>query len=253
MKFWKYSSAGNDFVVLDEEFKSNPQEISDLCDRRFGIGADGVLVFKNSSTHDFEMVYYNSDGGEVEMCGNGARALCHYARYVKNIDKTTLKFKTLSSTYEAKFLKPNLIKMAMSEIKTPNMNLDKLCTHQSAYIEVGVPHVILLDADYDEELAKKIRWDKRFLSGVNVNFLKKVNEETYKIHTFERGVEAQTLACGTGITAAGVYLSELAVSDSFSVTIKAAGGDFIVEKKGGTFYLTGTTHAIFSGELSNKE
>lgn len=251
MKFWKYTSAGNDFVIFEEEFLVNKKLVPKISDRRFGIGADGVLVFKKSENLDFEMVYFNADGGEVEMCGNGARALCHFAKFIKGIDKKNLKFKTLNGIYAAEFCEDNIIKMAMSEVRSPKLSLENLCPKNSGYYEVGVPHVVLFGLDYDELLAKKIRHDKRFKNGTNVNFVKIISENKFEIRTFERGVEAETLACGTGITASGIFLMDKKIATNNSVEIIAKGGNFSVDFENGTFFLTGTTQLVFSGELIN--
>ena len=155
MKFWKYSSAGNDFVIFHENETPSKSKFKKICDRRFGIGADGVLIFHASKHYDFEMTYFNADGGEVEMCGNGARALCHFAKKIVGITKSSMIFKTATGIYEARFVDENTIKMKMTEIKRQNMNLDNLYPAHSHYIEVGVPHVVLIDFEYDKEVAAK--------------------------------------------------------------------------------------------------
>ena len=125
MKFWKYSSAGNDFILFDRELELSSEEIEKICHRRFGIGADGVLMFGASSnpSEDFDMIYYNADGGEVEMCGNGARALCHFAKNVKGIKKDLLSFRTKTGIYRASFLTDSQIKMEMTEVSTPSLDV----------------------------------------------------------------------------------------------------------------------------------
>ena len=250
MKFWKYTSAGNDFVVFDNVLNLQNDEIARICDRRFGIGADGVLIFKDSDRLDFEMIYYNADGGEVEMCGNGARALCHFARNVKNIKKASLKFQTQNGQYNADFLDDGTIRMNMSEISIGGVPTDNLFDGKISYIEVGVPHIVLFEASFSEEIAKNIRHDSRFASGVNVNFVKSLGRDKYEVRTFERGVEAETLACGTGITAAGV--SMLGLETDASVYILSKGGEFIVEKKGEDYFLTGPTKLVFEGEIERE-
>jgi len=253
LKFWKYTSAGNDFIVFDEHHNLDAKELTLICDRRFGVGADGVLIFKDSVEFDFEMIYFNSDGGQVEMCGNGARALCHFAKSHKSINKSKLSFRTLNGIYHAEFLGENLIKMKMTEINFPAMNLEDLVFGQIAYIEVGVPHIVILGQEYDESLARKIRYDSRFPNGVNVNFVNQKEKNNYNICTYERGVEGKTLACGTGITAAGAFLAKLETADNCKFNFFSQGGEFCVEYSCPCYYLTGTTQLVFSGNLENKE
>ena len=253
MKFCKYTSAGNDFVIFDKADCPNSSDISSVCDRRFGIGADGVLIYSPSSEYDFEMIYYNADGGEVEMCGNGARALCHYARNFSKNNKSLLSFKTHTGSYQAEFLTENLIKMSMTEINRSELNLEDLIPDSCKYVEVGVPHVVIFDKDYDEGLAKNIRYDSRFSAGTNVSFVKKLSDEKYTIRTYERGVEGETLACGTGVTAAGIFILEELNRSKGKIFISAKGGDFEVEISNQQYFLIGPTQFVFSGELPNKE
>jgi len=252
LKFWKYTSAGNDFVVFEEEFLAMKNLVPKLCDRRFGIGADGVLVYKESIAHDFEMIYFNADGGIAEMCGNGARALCHFAKSVKKKAKDHLVFGTSSGIYSAEFLTENTIKMLMSEVTRSNLSLEDLCPAGSGFYIVGVPHVVIDGLDFDKSFAQRVRNDIRFKNGSNVNFIKKLAENKFEVRTFERGVEAETLACGTGITAVGAFVIDRGLADSNVVEIIARGGEFIVEFQDGQYFLTGPTELIFSGEIREK-
>tara|TARA_B100000886_G_scaffold334913_1_gene291163 strand:+ start:170 stop:937 length:768 start_codon:yes stop_codon:yes gene_type:complete len=249
MKFWKYTSAGNDFVITEGNQKLSKNQISKICDRRFGIGADGLLIFQKLDDCDFQMTYYNSDGGEVEMCGNGARALCHFAKNFKGIDKNSLTFRTCNGQYAAEFINNEEIKMEMTEIATPELNLDFLANKEVGYCEIGVPHIVILGDSYDEEFAKMVRHDATFPEGVNVNFINQLSENHYEIRTFERGVESETLACGTGITAAGVIISQLRQERNCSIEVTSEGGEFTVERQGDRFFLTGPTEFVFSGEV----
>ena len=133
------------------------------------------------------------------------------------------------------------------------MDLEDLVAGEIAYIEVGVPHIVVLGQKYDESLAKKIRNDSRFLNGVNVNFVNQNGKNNYHICTYERGVEAKTFACGTGITATGAFLAKLEKSDNCKFNIISEGGEFCVEYSNSSYYLTGPTKLVFSGSLASKE
>ena len=155
MKFTKYSATGNDFIILEEKFfdniSSNPELIAKLCKRREGIGADGLLFyFEGDDKHDFKMRYFNADGLEVGMCGNGARALVHYAHHEKKITKNSFHFQVLSESYQAE-IKGDLISLTMSDIKNPVLELPawKEKFLHSYYVEVGVPHTVLFVDDLD--------------------------------------------------------------------------------------------------------
>ena len=240
-------------MIFDDNLDLSSIDIQKICDRRFGVGADGVLVYttSNNEKYDFRMTYFNADGGEVEMCGNGARALCHFSRYIKGINKHELSFEAQNEGYRALFLSDNKIRMEMSEIKFGSIDVDDFDPNAS-YVEVGVPHVVLPKEDFDIDFARRIRRDKRFPKGVNVNFFKKAAGNKYEIRTYERGVEAETYACGTGVTALGAHLffkdSIFGLKD-FKVFIKTRGGDFIVDREKDKFFLTGETEFVFSGEL----
>lgn len=252
MKFWKYSSAGNDFVIFNHGQHPPVAEIPTICDRRFGVGADGVMIFAPSTKAnlDFKMVYFNADGGQVEMCGNGARAMCHFARKFQQISKTELNFETKNGVYSAKFEENDLIKMHMSELGRKELALNDL-SENAKYLEVGVPHVVIFEEIFNLELAKKIRHDSRFSEGTNVNFVQQISKGILNIQTFERGVEDETLSCGTGITAAGILFLEENKSLN-KVELHARGGDFFVTVENNAYFLTGKTDFIFSGDWPQK-
>ena len=264
MKFSKYSSSGNDFVIMQrDKFSKQLSEKSvliKLCHRNFGVGADGVIFVHQleEADFDFEMEYFNSDGGEVEMCGNGARAACFFARDKMNLplrDKLNgYRFKTQNGVYQGAFRSNEMLELEMSEISDLGL-IDVADLDQSAQIEfirVGVPHVVINVGDgeeFDLGQAKKIRYDKRFSEGTNVNFIKVLENNKISVRTYERGVEAETLSCGTGVTSCGVLMMHWNPKLS-EVEVITQGGSFRVLKKDENTFLIGSTNHLFDGILA---
>ncbi|WP_372655556.1 diaminopimelate epimerase [Halobacteriovorax sp.] len=255
ISFDKYCGTGNDFIVLDNRTNSfDPKDSSfwqRLCDRRFGIGADGVLFFNNSDEYDFEMVYLNADGGEVGMCGNGARALTSFAKKIQ-FDKTSFTFKTRDGIYTSEVLKDGEIKLEMTqleEIKAIDVS-DILKSSNSFYMNTGVPHsVYFLDTVNDiplDEWGAKVRYDSRFSEGCNANFVEIISDGNLKVRTYERGVEGETLACGTGAVACAWAYRELYKSLD-SISIDVPGGNLRILFQEEKVFLCGKAEKIFSG------
>ncbi len=258
MKFWKYCAAGNDFILFDQIPKGFDQvDLSRLCDRKFGIGADGILIVNQlEGDTDFKMIYFNSDGGEVEMCGNGARSCAHW--YFDKFQKKTVNFKTFSNArYQAKLIRQDYAEVTMNEFKDFNLIdvSDFYPSNQSLYMNTGVPHTIILlkqDEDIDTihwmESAAQIRNDKRFKNGTNVNFVKILRDGAVALRTYERGVEGETLACGTGAVAVARFLK-----DKFSWTeiqLEVAGGVLGVRFEQSNCWLAGPVVNVFQGEIA---
>ena len=236
LRFTKMNGAGNDFVLIDNRggaLKFSPQQISLLCDRHRGVGADGVLLAEEAmGKADFRMRYFNSDGGEAEMCGNGARC---FARFLNKIagPYSEVCFETPAGVIQAEF-EGDLVKLAMSRphllvlSRTLEIGGRKLLAHS---INTGVPHVITFVDDLEStpvrEWGAQIRYHQAFQpDGTNANFVKELEPGKISIRTYERGVEGETLACGTGVVASGLIYA--ALNDAASpVHSLVRGGDWL--------------------------
>lgn len=258
MKFWKYSGAGNDFILFEAKNKSffPAQLLSKLCDRRFGIGADGVLfIDTDHSENDFSMNYINADGGEVEMCGNGARSCVHW--FASQSPKKVVEFSTQSGNrYKGRLPSDDLAEVTMNELSEACIiNIkDFYDVEESAYLNTGVPHSIFLlkdeqDINSPEWMAKapSVRNDSRFKNGCNVNFVKVLSDRVVQIRTFERGVEAETMACGTGTVAAARLLKEK--YGWHKILFEALGGKLEVRFEAEDCWLAGPVKQVFTGDL----
>ncbi len=227
INFTKLTGAGNDFILIDKKLNQNleiaPSLIKNLCDRRFGIGADGMLVISDVDDIDFEMEYYNSDGSTGMLCGNGARCIIKYADFTGRIKGAKTKFRFQSTLYSGEVLDENEIKFNLN----PPTDIRKDITievlgksFRAAFINTGAHHVVIdLDKQsFDEpelcdiekfpvsKYGRAIRYSDQFAPlGTNVNFISK-NGDEIKIRTYERGVEQETLACGTGSVASAIVL-----------------------------------------------
>lgn len=251
--FYKYQGTGNDFVMIDDrDEKLDLQDISwvkKLCNRKFGIGADGLIALRNHADYDFEMVYFNADGSQ-SMCGNGARCAVAFAGQLGIIsDKTD--FLAIDGSHQA-LLKSNLVELKMGDVTTISE------VDQDLFVDTGSPHHIRMVEDIESypvfEEGKKVRHLSTYHpAGTNVNFIKKLSEDSLFVRTYERGVEDETLSCGTGVTAAALaFASERAKA---TIQIKTLGGDLAVrfekDSAGGfkDIWLIGPAERVFSGEI----
>ncbi|MFO8235371.1 MAG: diaminopimelate epimerase [Bacteroidales bacterium] len=255
-QFYKYQGAGNDFILLDNRslsFNVNTDTIEKLCDRRFGIGADGLMLLENSSEADFYMRYFNADGGESTMCGNGGRCIVAFARRLGIIDKDTL-FQAYDGLHKAKIMDSRIISLQMKNIE--------YCIKygNDYYVDTGSPHYVKFVEDirnaqvYEE--GKKIRVDEDIAPhGTNVNFVKIDGEGKLSLRTYERGVENETLACGTGAVASAVCTYLERKSDKTSYLINVVGGKLIVDfEVSGAYnfkniWLTGLADYVYEGNI----
>lgn len=212
--FSKYSGAGNDFIVIDNRDGSFPYHrnglIAEMAARRISVGADGVVLLEKSSKADLRMRYFNSDGGEAEMCGNAARCLIAFAKKI-GIEKETYSFETMERVLNGRFVEKEVeVDMGPPVDTRLSITIDAGGeSHTMHYINTGVPHVIIFVDDIEKaevvRLGREIRFHKKFQpKGANVNFVEIYDEDYIKIRTYERGVEDETLACGTGMTAAAI-------------------------------------------------
>jgi diaminopimelate epimerase len=215
IRFQKWQGAGNDFIIIDNRNNQvcniNPKMINKLCDRHFGIGADGLMLISPSEDFDFEMFYFNSDGHPAEMCGNGGRCIAAMAAQAEVFSKKT-RFLTTDGIHEAEVIREDLIRLKMTdieEIKAVEIpDLDFSSVGNAAFLNTGVPHLVVFVDDPEsvnvETKGRYLRNLDRFApAGTNVNFVK-VSGQTLHVRTYERGVEGETLACGTGNVAAAV-------------------------------------------------
>lgn len=256
MEFYKYQGTGNDFVIADNrDGRYNgltQQQVALICDRRFGIGADGLMLLQLKDGYDFEMVYYNADGKEGSMCGNGGRCLVNFAKRM-NVINNAAHFIAADGEHEAEILPDGRVKLKMQDVKAIESG------EGYKLLNTGSPHYIsfqhnvkALDVYND---GKKIRYSKRFANeGVNVNFVETLNESLY-VRTYERGVENETLSCGTGVTAAAIAASGDAFKN-YQINISTPGGNLQVQftkvddQKFTDVYLIGPAEFVFSGSLS---
>ncbi|MCY4643153.1 MAG: diaminopimelate epimerase [Bacteriovoracales bacterium] len=253
--FWKMAATGNDFIVIDgfaEPLHFDVSEIQKLCRRKTGIGADGLMVLHpGASGIDFRMQYFNADGFEVEMCGNGARAISFFHHEKNRNAKENYVFETKEGTYFSTVC-DDFVKVRMTEIGDEgSIDVSDLVKAKlSTYINIGVPHCVyevenLESYDVAGE-GKRVRHDERFPRGTNCNFFEKKGDHI-SIRTFERGVEEETLACGTGTVACALALY-LAGDRQKTYRFRAPGGELCVEVKSREeVYLCGKVEKIFEG------
>lgn len=260
MKFHKYSGSGNDFILLNNlEGKYRPKisKIKDWCARRQGIGADGVISIENSDSHDFSMRIWNADGSEAEMCGNAARSSIHFVHHILNFKKESYKFETMNGVYEGKALDGDFIEVKMTELyDMGKINVDDFSTKSALYLNTGVPHTVVqvnsVEGVNINSVGSMIRNDVRFPSGTNVDFFEVVdkNKKIIKLRVYERGVEDETLCCGTGVMATAVACNQI-FGWTGEITVHAKGGclSAIVDEDLKNLFFKGEVKHVFSGEL----
>lgn len=259
IKFEKYEATGNDFVIIDDRDNdfdtSNHNLVALLCNRKNGVGADGLILLRNHSEYDFEMIYFNSDGNLSSMCGNGGRCIVGFANYLGIIeDKCT--FLAADGVHHANLLE-NKVKLSMNSVREIQVLNDNVFV-----LDTGSPHYVTTVDDIEKINVKKegsvIRNSKHFIKGgVNVNFLQ--IGDSPSIRSYERGVEDETLSCGTGTVACAIVLHKLTNNDPeenrvFSFDITTRGGVLEVEFEVhnnifSNIYLKGGFNSVFSGRF----
>ena len=258
INFSKYNGAGNDFILIDDRknfIVDNKSLISYLCDRHFGVGADGLIILKESDNCDFEILHYTSDGNLGSLCGNGSRCAVLFA-YNKNIIGRKTVFKAFDGIHSAEILDDELIKMEM------NVNSDIVSNSYGTWLDTGSPHLVIEKDDIDKldvyNEGRLIRYNDFYKKkGVNVNFIEKVSDDQFKIRTYERGVENETLACGTGSTASAICMNFLGRTKSGKITMKCKGGDLNVQFNSSNkgyeeISITGPAKLVFDGRIKVK-
>jgi len=255
--FNKYEGTGNDFVMIDNRMQTFPKEntalVKHLCDRRFGIGGDGLLLLENDSQTDFRMVYYNSDGNLSSMCGNGGRCIVAFAKSL-GIIQNEATFIATDGRHQATILDDGIVSLQMGDVNEITIAPDYV------FLNTGSPHHVVLSEDLKQLDVKsegsKIRYSDLYgKAGSNVNFVHQVADSTFAIRTYERGVEDETLSCGTGATAVAIAMNALGKTNSKSVEILVEGGKLKVtfEKEVSQYkkvFLIGPATFVFKGEVT---
>lgn len=253
--FYKYQGTGNDFIIFDNRTlffpKRNNELISTLCNRHFGIGADGLILLENDKNSDFKMVYFNADGNESTMCGNGGRCIVAFAQKLHLFDKKT-SFLAIDGLHHAT-IDASSVSLQMIDVSEVRIS------EHSIFVNTGSPHHIEIVDDLEHfpviDKARKIIKSKYSTEGCNVNFVEQLNDNTFKVRTYERGVEDETLACGTGVTAVAIAMHKINKTNSNHIKLNVLGGNlevkFIAEHdRYANVVLSGPTQFVFKGTLS---
>ncbi len=251
--FYKYQATGNDFVIIDNretKLSLTAEQISSICHPKFGVGADGLMLIENHPSLNFHLEYFNSDGSQ-SLCGNGCRAAVHFASQLGLVNGSA-KFTAFDGPHTAEILHDRNIRLKMADVSECQTMGD------AYFINTGSPHYIKFVegiSDYPVfEEGRKIRYQQQFQpGGTNVNFVELQDGNSIFVRTYERGVENETLSCGTGITAAALAASLRGCNSP--IAIKTLGGNLTVEfesSQPGTFheiYLIGPAKMVFKGQL----
>jgi diaminopimelate epimerase len=251
--FHKYQATGNDFVIIDNRDNAltlTPEQVARICDRRLGVGADGVILIEAHASLNFNLNYYNSDGSQ-SLCGNGSRAAVQFASRLGLVNGKS-RFNAFDGEHSAELLNSEIVRLKMNPVK------DVKTSGDDYFINTGSPHLVKFVEEIDDypvlEEGRAIRYSEAYKpAGTNVNFASLRNNNTLFVRTYERGVESETLSCGTGVTAAALAASYRGYKSP--ITINTLGGELSVEFKSGqdgTFsdiYLIGPAKLVFEGDL----
>ncbi|HYO23094.1 MAG TPA: diaminopimelate epimerase [Flavisolibacter sp.] len=255
LHFYKYQGTGNDFIILDNRAKIydfTKEQVAFLCHRRFGIGADGLMLLNAHEQYDFEMKYYNADGGESTMCGNGGRCLVKFAAEM-GIIKSEYRFIAIDGEHEASIETNGHVALKMNDVSTVRSNYNK------HVLNTGSPHYVeetenVMDIDVFGK-GRAIRYSDEFKQdGINVNFVEQTEDpDTIIVRTYERGVEDETYSCGTGVTAAALVSYHNEAGFNF-VNVKTKGGMLAVEydkvdEQFRNIWLIGPAAKVFEGRI----
>lgn len=245
MTYTKYSASGNDFVIFHTfEEKDFSQKAVELCNRTEGIGADGFVALVPNSEADFKWLFYNSDGSDAAMCGNATRAVAHYA-YNNGLAPSSMKFLTKAGLIES-HVDGNVVETQMTKpivIKEP-FEQEGLTWY---LIDTGVPHLVALVDDldtYDHDLSAKMRYEH----NANVNFAK-VEDGVIKVRTYERGVEGETLACGTGMVACFLRALDLGLVENKTSVYPKSNEELTISKIDDKIYFKGAVKKVFTATI----
>ena len=265
LAFTKAVATGNDFVIIDNRrapIKSLSQLAKKVCDRKRSIGADGLLIIEPSKTCDFKMRIFNSDGSEAQMCGNGSRCIALYAAK-KNITSSEMTIETLAGLLRAS-VKSGIVKVMLTEPKDIRWNFCLMihkCPYKLSFLNTGVPHVVHFVEDLDsidvKNIGSHLRNHGEFSpEGTNADFVKVVGKNRIQVRTYERGVEDETLACGTGSVASALISADAEKMES-PITVETRSGEKLkvyFDKVEGNFknvYLEGKAELVYEGVINN--
>ncbi len=258
LDFYKYHGAGNDFIMIDNRQllfpKNDTNLVLKLCHRRFGIGADGLILLENSEVEgeDFVMVYYNSDGNPSSMCGNGGRCIVAFANFLGVIGERT-NFIAVDGKHKA-WVKGETISLQMQDVIADGLNEGHL------FLDTGSPHHIEFSTEVGDldvkKLGSKIRYSDIYsnFGGTNVNFVQQSDDHSFLVRTYERGVEDETYSCGTGVTAVAITAHATGKTNFNKVNLATPGGNLEVsfDNNGAQYsniWLTGPALQVFKGSL----
>lgn len=255
MQFYKYQGTGNDFIIIDDRshtFQLNTEAIANLCHRRFGIGADGLMLLQKAEGYDFRMIYFNADGTEGTMCGNGGRCLVRFAADL-GIVQEKAHFIAVDGPHLA-HITPETISLQMQDVAN-------IAQHDDDYFtNTGSPHVVRYVQQVQftdvKNIGAAIRYSEQYQgqNGTNVNFAEKLDPQTLFVRTYERGVEDETYSCGTGVTAAAL-VSNATKGMPSPIQIKTLGGELAIQFEGNStdgytqIFLIGPAKHVFTGEI----
>ena len=254
INFDKYHGCGNDFIIINNLSNTFPKDsdnqIKKICNRRFGIGADGLILINYNDKFPFEMIYYNSDGKISTMCGNGGRCVMHYC-YNNDIIDNKSEFLACDGIHYG-IINDDYVKVSMSDVNGYEKYNDYL------FLNTGSPHLVKFVDDVSSldliNISRNIQKSNRFDNGVNVNLVSRKNDNLYQIRTYERGVEDETLSCGTGAVASALALNILSLINSKTVNLDTKGGLLTVDfnksnSKYTDIHLSGKVKKVFTGIL----
>lgn len=253
LQFFKYQGTGNDFVMIDnrqETFpKNNIELITKLCDRRFGIGGDGLILLENDNMSDFKMDYYNADASQ-SMCGNGGRCAVAFAKYLGIIERETT-FNAIDGLHFAT-IEGDIINLKMNDVEEIREK------PLYSFLDTGSPHHVQMVESLDkfnvQKEGAKLRYGLYGETGSNINFVEQSDKGVFDVRTYERGVEDETLSCGTGVTAVAIAMHKLGKTESNCIKINTSGGNLTIsfEQQNGSYtdiFLKGPAKQVYKGEV----
>jgi diaminopimelate epimerase len=254
IEFYKYHGTGNDFVLIDNRSlffdKNNIELISKICSRHTGVGADGLILLENDNHYDFKMIYFNSDGKKTSMCGNGGRCVISFAKKLNIIDDNVT-FLAIDGLHEG-IINDDIIKIKMIKVS----NIDEV--HNGCLLDTGSPHFVKFCTSVNNinvfQSGRELRNNKEISEdGVNINFTEVIDNSSIKVRTYERGVENETLSCGTGVIASALSAHSKGLVDSNRIKISTLGGELFVSFDFKNVYdniwLEGPAIEVFKGQI----
>jgi diaminopimelate epimerase len=262
MKFAKMSAVGNDFILFDNRekiFKGDERDyFRHICQRRFSVGADGVILLEQSDSADFKYRHFNSDGQSAQICGNGARAICRYA-YLKKLSGKNITFEANGVLYHGSCSGDQVTvdHPEPLDVQTQIGIVNENFFEEGGFVIIGVPHLVIFCENIQtidvNDSGKKYRDHPLFDQGTNVNFVQIMSANTLRVRTYERGVEGETFSCGTGAMASAL-ISHLSKGIKTPVKVRTRGGKLTVDWNKGfsPLYLSGKATLVFEGQFIEK-